>query len=110
MTPYDRPADDVKIVLATDFASAPYSFKEEHGSHAVLFIEDAGSGVLAVRVRARPDDQRSPADRERVLTVTTGEEIPLFVEAILNKTTVAVDGYAAETATDVAQVRAYLWG
>lgn len=110
MNPYDRPADNVKVVLLADL---PYSFKEQHGSHAVLHIEGAGDGVLVVRVRHPPTDSRAPADtaasRERVLTVADGQEIPLMVEAILAASTVEVDGYEAETATDVAQVRAYLW-
>lgn len=105
-TSYDRPADDVKVVLLADL---PYSFKEQHGSHAVLHIEGAGDGVLVVRVRDVPGREVAPAARERVLTVVDGQEIPLMIEAVLAASTVEVDGYAAETATDVAQVRAYLW-
>jgi predicted NUDIX family NTP pyrophosphohydrolase len=101
MNPYDRPADDVKVVIPADWAAGPYSFKAEHGSHAVLHVEEAGGGVLAVVTKA---------GKERVLTVAAGEEIPVFVREILMQTGgEIVDGYAANTATDVAKVRAYLW-
>jgi hypothetical protein len=101
MNTYDRPADDAKVVIPADWAADPYSFKDKHGSHAVLHVEEAGGGVLAVLTKK---------GKERVLVVAAGEEIPLFVKEILKQTgTEIVDGYPAGTATDVAKVRAYLW-
>jgi len=98
MGPYDRPGDDGPVLRLADL---PYSFTENHGGrHAVLHIEDEGGGVLAVVTKK---------GKQRVWTVTKGEEIPVEVAQILDETTEEVDGYSVGTATDVAKVRAYLW-
>lgn len=104
MSIYDRPAKDAPVfVLAdlTDDEDAPVDidFIQRGHGQVVLHIEDAGGGVLAVL---------TGAGTERVWTVTTGQEIPVGVKKVLNKTSVDVDGYPAETATDVAKFRAYV--
>jgi len=101
MNPYESPAVDAPVLTSADWAGGPYDFVNAGYGHVVLHVETVGSGVLAVETRS---------GKQRVLTVTAGERIPLLVRKVLDQTTVAVDGYPSGTATSVAKVRAYAYG
>ncbi len=103
MSIYDRPATDAPVFVLADLddegSPVDIDFTQLGHGEVVLHIEEAGGGVIAVLTRA---------GKERVWTVAAGQEIPVGVKKVLNKTSVEVDGYPADTATNVAKFRAYV--